>query len=82
MFFVYILRCGDNSLYTGWTTDIERRLRQHNKGTASKYTRSRLPATLVYYEELSSKIEAQKREFEIKQFSKSKKERLLENFSI
>ncbi|MFZ7130898.1 MAG: GIY-YIG nuclease family protein [Eubacteriales bacterium] len=77
MFYVYMLRCADGSLYTGWTTDIARRLKQHNKGAASKYTRVRLPVALVYSEVLSSKQEALKREYEIKQYKKKRKEDLI-----
>ena len=60
--FVYILRCADDSLYTGITTDVSRRCDQHNAGTASRYTRSRLPIRLVYEEELTSRSLALKRE--------------------
>ena len=77
-FFVYILRCKDNSLYTGYTiNDIKKRVEQHNNGTGAKYTRSRRPVSLVYFEEFSSKSEALKREIEIKSYSKSKKELLV-----
>lgn len=76
-FFVYMLRCADGSLYTGWTTDLERRLNQHNQGTASKYTRARLPVTMVYHQEVDSRSEALKREWAIKKLSRSEKERLL-----
>ena len=51
MNYVYMLRCRDGSLYTGWTNDLEKRLKAHNSGSASKYTRTRLPAELVYFEE-------------------------------
>ncbi len=61
MCYVYILECSDNSLYTGWTVNIDNRLKVHNEGKASKYTRARLPVKLVYLEEYNSKIEAQKK---------------------
>ena len=77
MCYTYILRCKDNSLYTGWTTDIERRIKEHNKGVASKCTRSRLPVKLVYYEKFQSKKEAMKREYAIKQLSREEKEKLI-----
>lgn len=75
-FFVYVLRCSDGSLYTGWTTDIERRVAEHNKGSASKYTRARLPVKLVYRESVSSKSDALKREHAIKKLSRSQKLKL------
>lgn len=74
----YILRCADGTLYTGWTSDLARRLRAHNAGTASKYTRSRLPVELAYSESHESKQEAMRREWEIKQLSRGEKETLLE----
>ena len=76
---VYMLRCVDNSLYTGITTDIERRVAEHNAGDvlAAKYTRSRRPVDLVYSELVSSRAEAAKREYAIKRLSKSAKEALI-----
>lgn len=77
--FVYILRCADNSLYTGVTTDISRRLDQHNGliKNGAKYTRNRQPVTLVYQETSNSRSEACKREYAIKDLSKSDKELLI-----
>ncbi|MDF1746969.1 MAG: UV DNA damage repair endonuclease UvsE [Gimesia sp.] len=75
--FVYILRCADGSLYTGITNDLERRFKQHNAGTASRYTRSRLPVILEYHEEARSKGAALKRELAIKALSRQAKERLI-----
>lgn len=63
--YTYIVRCSDGTLYTGWTTDVERRVRTHNSGKGAKYTRSRLPVTLVYYETYPTKQEAMRREWEI-----------------
>ncbi|MBP3896509.1 MAG: GIY-YIG nuclease family protein [Mogibacterium sp.] len=77
--YVYILRCSDGTFYTGWTTDVQKRLEAHNSGKGAKYTRSRLPAELVYTEEYDDKIEAQKREYAIKQLSRSEKEALIDN---
>ncbi|MFZ7121875.1 MAG: GIY-YIG nuclease family protein [Eubacteriaceae bacterium] len=77
MFYVYMLRCNDNSLYTGWTTDLDRRLKEHNKGTGAKYTRAKLPVKLVYHEQLNSKSDAIKREYQIKQLKKIQKEKLV-----
>lgn len=80
-FFVYILKCRDGSLYTGWTTDIAKRLLAHNKGTASKYTRTRRPVYVVHSEEMQTKQEAMRREYEIKTWSREKKCRLFRNIN-
>lgn len=79
--YVYLLKCSDNSLYCGITTDIERRLKEHNSGSGSKYTRSRLPAKLVYSKTYNSRSEASKEEYRIKQLPKSKKEILVSNYT-
>lgn len=79
VFYVYILRCKDHSLYTGYTVNLQRRLLQHNQGVASKYTRARLPVRLVYFEKYPTKQLATKREYQIKHFSKIKKENLIRN---
>ena len=75
--YIYILRCADGTFYTGWTNDLRRRVAAHNSGTASKYTRTRLPAELVYCEEFATKQEAQRREYAIKQLTRLEKERLI-----
>ena len=75
--FVYLLRCADGSLYTGITNDVPRRLKQHNAGTASRYTRSRLPAVLVYQEAQASHSHALKRELAIKGLSRQEKESMI-----
>ena len=78
-YFVYLLRCNDGTLYTGYTTDLDARLRLHNgegKGGA-KYTRSRRPVTLAYFEKYEEKSAALRRECEIKKLSKAKKEDLI-----
>ncbi len=72
-YYVYILRCADDSLYTGWTNDIENRVLTHNSGKGAKYTKARLPATLVYTEELPTKSAALKREYSIKKLTKKQK---------
>ncbi|MDP5274154.1 GIY-YIG nuclease family protein [Chengkuizengella axinellae] len=77
IFYVYILKCSDNTLYTGYTNDIERRVAVHNQGKASKYTRGRLPVEVVYYEECNTKSDALKREIEIKKLTKAEKLRLI-----
>ena len=74
---VYILRCADGSLYTGITNDLPRRLDRHNSGTASRYTRCRLPAVLVYQEPQASHSHALKRELAIKGLSRPEKESLI-----
>jgi len=66
MNYTYILRCKDNSLYTGWTNNLEKRIEAHNAGKGAKYTKARLPVELVYYEQFETKEEAMKREFAIK----------------
>ena len=75
--YTYLLRCADGSLYCGWTNDLEKRLAAHNAGTASKYTRSRLPVTMVYAEASATKQEAMRREYAIKQLSREDKEALI-----
>jgi putative endonuclease len=74
--FVYLLRCADGSLYCGWSTDPERRLRQHQAGTASRYTRTRRPVELVYTREFSTRSEAMREEVRIKRLSPVAKRRL------
>ena len=71
--YVYILRCSDDTLYTGITVDVERRIKQHNEGKGAKYTRGRGPVALVKSFELNSKSEALKLEYRIKQLSKEEK---------
>ena len=76
--FVYILKCRDDTLYTGWTTDPERRLKTHNSGKGAKYTRARLPVQLMYTEMFSTKEEALKREAAVKRLSRAEKLKLIE----
>lgn len=78
MYYVYIVECRDGTLYTGWTTDINQRLNEHNLGKGAKYTRARTPVVLKYLEEVGSKQEAFKREFAIKQLSRAGKLALIE----
>jgi putative endonuclease len=75
--FVYIVRCSDGSLYTGYTTDVERRVAEHNAGAGAKYTRGRRPVQLVYAEAHATISDAMRREYAIKQWRREKKERLL-----
>ncbi|MBI4857193.1 MAG: GIY-YIG nuclease family protein [Acetobacterium woodii] len=78
--YVYILKCNDNTLYTGWTNNIELRISVHNSGNGAKYTRGRLPVTLVYLEVLKTKSEALSREIAIKRMSKKQKLELISNY--
>ena len=71
--YTYLLRCSDGTLYTGWTNDLQKRLRAHNAGTASKYTRSRRPVELVWWEEFATREEAMRREWQVKQLSRGEK---------
>ena len=77
MNYVYMLQCSDESLYTGWTNNIEKRLRAHEDGKGCKYTRGRLPVELVYLEECDDKITAQNREREIKRMRRADKLKLI-----
>ena len=75
--YVYVLACADGSLYTGYTTDVERRVAEHNAGKGAKYTRGRTPVEVVHVESFGTKSAAMSREYEIKQLSRSRKERLV-----
>ena len=77
LWFVYILECADGTLYTGMTNDIERRLEQHNAGTAARYTRARTPVKLVHQEESENRSTALKREYAIKQLTRKQKDQLI-----
>ncbi len=76
-FFCYMVECADESFYTGWSTDPERRVTVHNAGRGAKYTRMRRPVKLIYVEELPDKSSAMKREIEIKKLSRKRKEALV-----
>ena len=79
MWYLYILRCGDGTFYTGITTDVERRLEAHRQGRGAKYTRGRGPLELAYQEECGTHSEALKREYAIKQLTREEKENLICN---
>lgn len=81
MHYVYILECADNTLYAGYTTSLDKRIKVHNKGKGAKYTRARLPVRLVYSEIAENKSEALKREYEIKQLTRKQKEELIDNIN-
>lgn len=77
MNYTYIVECSDGTLYTGWTNNLEQRITVHNQGKGAKYTRSRLPVTLKYYEVFEKKEEAMRREYQIKQMKRREKEQLI-----
>ncbi len=77
MNYTYILTCSDGTLYTGWTTDIEKRVEKHNSGKGAKYTSGRRPVKLEYFEKFETKQEAMKREYAIKKLSRKEKLKLI-----
>lgn len=77
MNYTYILKCKDGTYYTGWTNNLEKRLKDHNDGRGAKYTKPRLPVVLVYYEAFETKEEAMQREYAIKQLTRAEKEKLM-----
>jgi putative endonuclease len=79
--YCYILECADGTYYTGWTTDPDRRLKQHNKGVGSKYTSTRCPVKLVYLEPQASRNDAMKRELAIKKMKRVQKRKLVDGYS-
>ena len=82
-YYVYIVRCSDNSLYTGITTDINRRIYEHNETKkGAKYTKSRRPVSLVYSALIGDRSSAQKEEYRIKKLSKIKKQELVDNWIL
>lgn len=81
MYFAYIMRCADGTLYTGYTDDIARREAAHNSGRGAKYTRSRLPVKMVYHESFATRSEAMKRECAIKRLSREQKLELISEHS-
>ena len=79
--YCYILECADGTYYTGWTTDPDRRVKQHNKGTGAKYTSTRRPVKLVYVESQKNRTEAMKREFAIKKMMRVQKSKLVDRYA-
>jgi putative endonuclease len=79
---VYVLRCGDETFYTGYTTDVERRVREHAAGEGAKYTRGRTPLELVHVEGFPSRSAAMSREYELKQLSRPEKERVVDDGGV
>lgn len=78
MNYTYILECEDGSYYTGWTNDLQKRYEAHCSGTGAKYTKSHKPIRIAYYEEYEDKIDAMKREYEIKHLTRKQKEELIQ----
>lgn len=77
MNYTYIVRCSDGTLYTGWTNDLKKRIKDHNEGRGAKYTRARRPVVLAYYEEFDTKEEAMSREWAIKHMTRREKEEII-----
>ena len=75
--FTYIVECSDHTLYTGWTNDLEKRIEAHNTGKGAKYTKTRRPVRLVYFETFATKEEAMSREYHIKRMSRQEKIKLI-----
>lgn len=82
MNYTYIVKCSDGTFYTGWTNNLEKRIRDHNDGKGAKYTKSRRPVELVYYETFSQKEDAMRREYAIKQLNRAGKRKLVESFRM
>ena len=80
MFFAYLVRCADGTLYGGYTTDLQKRLAAHNSGKGAKYTRSRLPVELVWWEEYPTKEAAMSREWHVKRLTREQKLELIAEF--
>jgi len=78
--YVYILECSDGTFYTGWTNNLDKRIRMHSEGKGAKYTKGRGPLKLVHCEEFDDKRDAMRREYEIKQLKRSEKLLLIKNF--
>lgn len=81
-YYIYILKCADNTFYIGSTNNVDKRLATHNAGKGAKYTKNRLPVKLLYFEEHLNKSEALKREYELKQMTRRKKEKFLSEKNI
>ncbi len=78
MNYTYMVKCSDGTFYTGWTTNLTRRVKAHNEGKGAKYTKTRRPVELIYFEQFQTKEEAMSREYAIKQFTRLQKEKLLD----
>ena len=82
MNYVYILRCSDGTLYTGWTNNLTKRISLHNAGRGAKYTKARRPVSLFYFETFPTKVEAMRREAAIKRLPREQKLALAKDFSV
>lgn len=82
MHYCYLVECCDKTLYCGYTNDVDKRIKTHNSGRGAKYTQKRLPVKLVYFEQFNSKSDAMKREYAIKQLSRSEKLKLIRTHKI
>jgi putative endonuclease len=82
MNYTYIVQCSDGSLYTGWTNDLDKRIAAHNAGKGAKYTKTRRPVRLIYYETFETKQEAMSREYHLKQLTRAQKEALIAGASL
>ena len=80
--YAYMVRCKDNTIYSGYSIDPYKREEVHNSGKGAKYTRTRLPVKLVYFEEFDNKQDAMKREYVFKQYSHAEKEEIIKNYNI
>ena len=80
--YTYIVKCSDETLYTGWTNDLEKRLQAHQSGKGAKYTKTRRPVTLLYFETFATKQEAMSREYAIKQLKREQKEQLMTGHTL
>jgi putative endonuclease len=78
--YTYMVLCADGTYYTGWTTDLQQRVKTHNEGTGARYTRCRLPVRLVYWEEQPNRSDAQRREATLRHLRKSIKDQLVATF--
>ena len=79
--YTYIVRCADGTLYTGWTNDLKKRIKAHNSGKGAKYTKTRRPVELVYFEHFATKEEAMSREYHIKQLKRAQKQALIDEMN-
>lgn len=79
--YTYIVRCADGTLYTGWTNDLKKRIKAHNAGKGAKYTKTRRPVELVYFEHFATKEEAMSREYHIKQLKHAQKQALIDEMN-
>lgn len=80
MNYTYILECKDGTYYTGWTNNLDKRFKDHNAGKGAKYTKARLPVSLIYYEVFQTKEEAMRREYAIKRMTRSEKSKLVSEY--